>query len=75
MTRIPRVTGKELAAALLRAGFSEIASTGGHRHLRRPNGTGRVTIPMHVVETLSPKLVQSILRQAGLTAEELADLL
>ena len=42
------------------------------KHNAKP---GRVTIPIHKGETLSPRLLGNILKQAGLTADEFVDLL
>ncbi|BCV20952.1 hypothetical protein hamaS1_10210 [Moorella sp. Hama-1] len=47
---------------------------GSHYQLYRP-GKGLVTVPVHAKETLPPKTLKSILRQAGLTVEELIELL
>lgn len=73
MTRLPRTTGKKVAA-LKHVGFSVIRVTGSHYHLHRP-GSRLVTIPVHTGETLSPVIVKSILEQAGLSVDELIDLL
>ena len=51
------------------------AAKGGHRQLRRPEGGGRVTVPVHGGEALKTGTIRSILRQVGLTAEELTALL
>lgn len=75
MSRLPRVTAREVIAALQRGGFVEIASEGGHRQFRRPSGGGRVTVPVHGGTTLFPATLRSILHQAGLTVEEFVDLL
>ncbi|HEV2440007.1 MAG TPA: type II toxin-antitoxin system HicA family toxin [bacterium] len=75
MTRLPRLTGAEVAAALKRAGFILVTTKGSHQHYRRSNGTGRITIPIHAGETLAPKTLRSVLRQAGLSVEELQALL
>ncbi|MHB8918036.1 MAG: type II toxin-antitoxin system HicA family toxin [Desulfocucumaceae bacterium] len=74
MTRVPRTTGKKLVAALKRAGFVLVIVTGSHYHLHKP-GARLVTVPVHTGETLSPILVKSILEQAGLTVDELIELL
>ncbi|MFZ5592508.1 MAG: type II toxin-antitoxin system HicA family toxin [Bacillota bacterium] len=74
MTRLPRVTGKEILRALQRAGFEVVRVSGSHYHLSRP-GRPLVTVPVHAGEVLSPIVVKSILNQAGLTVEELIDLL
>ncbi|HXQ28196.1 MAG TPA: type II toxin-antitoxin system HicA family toxin [Gemmatimonadales bacterium] len=65
----------EVASALERAGFVLITVKGSHRHYRRPDGTGRVTIPVHAGEVLAPKTFRSILRHAALSVEELQALL
>jgi predicted RNA binding protein YcfA (HicA-like mRNA interferase family) len=75
VTRLPRLTGTEVAGALERAGFILITTKGSHRHYRRPDGTGRVTIPVHAGEILAPKTLRGILRQATLSVEELQALL
>lgn len=74
MTRMPRITGKKVVAALKRAGFTAVRVTGSHHHLHKP-GNKLVTVPVHAGETLSPILLKSILEQAGLTVEELIELL
>lgn len=53
MPRLPRITGKQLVAALNRAGFETIRIEGSHYHLFK-TGCGLVTIPVHAGETLSP---------------------
>ena len=76
MSTLPRVRAREALAALHRAGFIDVpGAKGGHRQLRRPEGGGRVTVPVHGGETLKPGTLRSILRQAGLTVEEFTALL
>jgi len=65
VTRLPRVTSQDVYRALIRAGFVEIVARGGHRHLRRPDGSGRVTIPYHAGKTIPPGTLRSVLEQAG----------
>jgi len=74
MTRMPRVTGKDVVKALQRSGFTMVRVTGSHHHLYK-EGRQLVTIPVHPGETLSPVLLKSILKQAGLTMDELIELL
>ncbi|MBZ0169122.1 MAG: type II toxin-antitoxin system HicA family toxin [Kofleriaceae bacterium] len=51
-----RIRGKELIAALRRAGFQVIRVKGGHHYLSHPDS--RVTvIPVHAGETLSHRAV------------------
>ncbi|MSO70892.1 MAG: type II toxin-antitoxin system HicA family toxin [Alphaproteobacteria bacterium] len=70
MTRRPVLTGKELIAALGRAGFAAIRSKGSHRFLRHPDGRATV-VPVHAGEALGPGLLSKILRDCDLTKEEL----
>jgi predicted RNA binding protein YcfA (HicA-like mRNA interferase family) len=74
MTRLPRVSGKDVLAALKRRGFKVINVEGSHHQLHRP-GSRLVTVPVHRKEILPPKTLKSILDQAGLTVDELLELL
>jgi predicted RNA binding protein YcfA (HicA-like mRNA interferase family) len=74
MKRRPRITGKELVAALGRAGFAVVRTKGSHRRLRHPDG--RVTtVSIHAGETIGPGLLAKILRDCEMTPDELEDLL
>jgi predicted RNA binding protein YcfA (HicA-like mRNA interferase family) len=73
--RLPRVTPREVIAALERAGWQHVRTTGSHRHFKHPDRPGLVTVPVHPGETIFPAILKSILRQAGLTAEEFRTLL
>ena len=74
MTRAPRVTGKQIVAALSRAGFVVERVRGSHHFLRHPDG--RVTVvPIHGGEITGPGLPTSILRTCELTVEEFRALL
>ena len=69
MVRLPRLTGKEVVAALAAAGFSVIRVKGSHHFLR--HGDGRATVvPVHAGETLGPGLMAKILRDCDLTREQ-----
>ena len=74
MTRLPRLTGRELIAALERAGFAVVRTRGSHHYLR--HGDGRSTVvPSHSGETIGPGLTSKILRDCDLTADQLSALL
>ncbi len=60
--------------AVERAGFSAVRQSGSHVILRNASGL-RVTLPLHPGKILHPKVVQSILRDAELTATDLDALL
>jgi len=71
--RLPMVSGREVVRALERAGLAADRERGSHVTLR---GHGRaVTVRVHSNENLPAGMVASILRQAGLTAEQLQRLL
>ncbi len=74
MTRLPRITARELIAALGRIGFVIARTKGSHHFLQHPDG--RVTVvPVHAGETLGPGLLNRILSEVGITREELIELL
>jgi predicted RNA binding protein YcfA (HicA-like mRNA interferase family) len=74
MTRLPRLTGRDVVAALTRAGFELIRVKGSHHLLRHRDGRG-TTIPVHAGETIGPGLLARILRDCELTREQLRKLL
>ena len=53
MSRIPRVTGADLVAALDRLGFSGLRIKGSHHFLRHEDGRSTV-VPAHSGETIGP---------------------
>ncbi len=68
MTRLPRVSGKEVVRALERAGFEVQRVRGSHTFLKHPDG--RVTsVPVHSRETIGPGLLRSILRDVEMDIE------
>ncbi len=70
--RLPRLTAREMIAALEHAGFDFVRQRGSHRIYRNREGK-RVTVPYHAARVLHPKLLQAILRDSGLTTEELKE--
>ena len=74
MTSYPAVRGKELLAALGRAGFRVSRVKGSHHFLRHADG--RVTVvPVHAGETIGPGLLAKILRDVKLDRDQLQALL
>ena len=74
MTRLPRVTGHEIIAALQRAGFVVARVKGSHHFLRHPDSRGTV-VPVHAGETIGPGLLAAILRDCELSREDFSSLL
>lgn len=73
MTKLPRLTGRELIATLGKAGFSVVRVRGSHHILRDADGR-TTTVPVHGGEIIGVGLLGRILRDCGLTREELQDL-
>jgi predicted RNA binding protein YcfA (HicA-like mRNA interferase family) len=74
MSRIPRVTGGNLIAALERVGFRVLRTKGSHHFLRHEDGRSTV-VPVHSGEAIGPGLLHRILRDCQLTADQLGKLL
>ncbi len=74
MSRLPVVSGKELCKALEKAGYFIDHQAGSHIILRNENlPYRRLTVPNH--KEIAKGTLKSILRQAGLTNEEVKELL
>jgi predicted RNA binding protein YcfA (HicA-like mRNA interferase family) len=63
-----------MARVLTRLGFVVVRQSGSHRIYRNDEGK-RVTLPFHRRGALHPKVVTSIVRDAGITADQLRDML
>lgn len=68
------LTPRQMVRALERAGFTMERQTGSHAIMRHPVSKRKVTVPWHNRD-LRRDLMFSIIRQAGLTPGELAELL
>ena len=56
MTKLPSLTGKEVAKALQRTGFEIIRVKGSHHFLQHKDGR-KTVIPIHTGETIGPGLL------------------
>lgn len=74
MTKLPRPSGKDLVAALRRAGFEVARIRGSHYYLRHPDGRAAV-VPVHAGETIGPGLMHKVLQDCELTREDIESLL
>ncbi|MDR3585333.1 MAG: type II toxin-antitoxin system HicA family toxin [Desulfosporosinus sp.] len=76
MTRLPRVAGKDIIAALKRADFVEVRTVGSHRFLSHKDDPTRwATVAYHGKETLSLQVLSTILQTTKLTVDEIIELL
>jgi predicted RNA binding protein YcfA (HicA-like mRNA interferase family) len=73
--KLPALTAADLLRALRRAGFTVERIKGSHHYLRHAERPAvRVVVPAHRGD-LPAGTVASIMRQAGLSQDELLDLL
>ncbi|MEX2160039.1 MAG: type II toxin-antitoxin system HicA family toxin [Dehalococcoidia bacterium] len=73
MPRLPRTTAAQLVRALERSGFIRVRVSGSHWIFRHPESKRRVTVPYHRSRTISTGTLANVLREAGLTSEELKE--
>ncbi len=73
--KLPVLSGREVCAALCRAGFSEIPGRGKGSHLfvHRPDPPTAITVPDQ--KEVKRGTLRAILRRADLTVEEFLKLL
>lgn len=74
MNRLPSLTAKKLVAALKRAGFLEVRIHGSHITLHHPINDVVTTVALHPGDMPRPTL-KAIIKQSGMTEQELRDLL
>jgi len=67
MPKFPGLSGADLVKALEKLGFTKVRQSGSHMVLRR--GSSGCVVPNH--KELKVGTVNGILRQAGVSAEEL----
>jgi predicted RNA binding protein YcfA (HicA-like mRNA interferase family) len=72
---LPRITATDLLRALSRAGWIAVRQSGSHVVLKHAARPGRLVVPHHRGAILKLKTLESILDEAGLSAEELRSLL
>ena len=72
---LPVVSGRQLLRALQRAGFIVLRQKGSHVSMekRTADGYWRTVVPMH--REIRPGTFSDILNQAGLTKDQLRELL
>ena len=66
---------KQIIRALEKGGFYVHETHGSHVQLKHPSKPGRITVPYHARFDIPRHIVRSIIKQAGLTNDEFAELL
>jgi predicted RNA binding protein YcfA (HicA-like mRNA interferase family) len=75
MTKLPRdVTPLDCIKALEKAGFERKRQVGSHVTMRREDPYGMAIVPVHR-KHLSPGILRSIIRQAGMSVAAFVQLL
>lgn len=74
--KLSGLNGRQIIKALQRGGFELLRVSGSHHALRKRGvPQSKVIVPVHGAADIPPGTVASILKQAGLTAEEFTALL
>ncbi len=73
MTKLPGISGRDCVKALMRAGFYVKRQEGSHIILRRDDPFAQLVVPDH--KELDRGTLRAIIRQAGLSVDELVELL
>lgn len=74
MPKLPHLTAKEIIAVLEKLGFYLSRQSGSHKIYKNSQGK-RATVPFHGSKDLHPKVLKSILKDAGMSPEEFKKLL
>ena len=74
MSKLPRLTARQITTVLEKTGFSLARQSGSHMIYKNAAGK-RVTVPFHASKILHPKTLKSILRDAEISIERLEALL
>ena len=73
-SRLPRVTARQVIGVLEKIDFRWARQKGSHAIYKNAEGK-RATVPVHSGKTLHPRVLQNILRDAGLNVDEFLALL
>lgn len=73
--KLPAVNGKQVIAALEKEGWYVKRVRGSHHILRHPSIPDAIPVPVHGNREIKRGTLASILRAAGISREEFAELL
>lgn len=74
MSKLPRLTAKQIIIILEKNGFRLVRQSGSHKIYKSFEGK-RVTVPFHSRTILHPKILKCILKDAEINVKELDKLL
>ena len=75
MPKLPRISGRKCIRALERLGFERARQRGSHVVMKRVSAGQATTCVVPAHDLVEPGVLRSILRQAGVSVEELVDAL
>lgn len=75
MPKLPIVSGKDVIKVLSGIGFRHVRTKGSHAILNKQVNGIKVTIPVPLHKELAKGTLKSIMKQAGLTLDDLLKLL
>jgi len=73
--KLPCVNALQLLRALRRDGWEQVRQSGSHISLQHPKKLNTVIVPKHAGIIIKAKTLKSILKQAGLSTDDLRNLL
>ncbi len=73
--KLPRITAIDFIRAIQKDGWYFVRQRGSHRFFAHKQKQGIVVVPVHAGKTLKLGLLSDMLKDAGLTVEELEKLL
>jgi len=73
VARLANISGKETAQAFRKAGWRIVGQVGSHLVMTKAGTRANLSIPQH--KELSVGTLRALIRHAGMTVEEFADLL
>jgi len=69
-TKLPAINAKSIIKVLEKKGFVLVRQSGSHAIFRHANGK-RTTVPIHSSKDLGKGLIAQIMKDAGISGEEL----
>ena len=75
MPKLPVLSGKDVVKLLCKIGFEHVRTAGSHAILNKQMQAEKITIPVPLHPELAKGTLKSIMRQAGLSLEDLLKLM
>lgn len=74
MAKLPRISARDMVSVLERRGYVLSRQDGSHKIYKNEEGK-RATVPFHASKILHPKVIKSILKDIGMSVDELRSFL